>query len=282
MTRLARRNYGNNHGYQLDGVKVPGVTSVIGILDKPALQSWAARETAAFADDQWERLSGMRSADRLVEMERARYNTNKTATVKGNRIHALADKLARGLEVDVPDSLRSEVTAAARFLDKWDFETLVTEAPCAHTGYRFAGTLDSIVFSDRFGTAMVDWKTGKGVYAETALQVAAYGNCDLLQVVDSWTVSRGKAKPVYREEPMPAIDTYLVAHVLSDDVELLPVDVGPRIEGGPGAWETFLYLLAAGDWHGPATDRKRDDYAPPIGEAVFPEDTIEREDRTDV
>ena len=34
---FTRKNHGDNHSYYLDGVKIPGVTSIIGVLDKPAL-----------------------------------------------------------------------------------------------------------------------------------------------------------------------------------------------------------------------------------------------------
>ena len=57
MARFARRNVGKSHSYTLDGRRIHGVTTVIGTLDKPALVDWAARETAAYADEHWTRLS---------------------------------------------------------------------------------------------------------------------------------------------------------------------------------------------------------------------------------
>ena len=107
---LIRKNQGSGHSYELDGRWIPGVTTVIGaVLDKPALVSWAARETAAYADEHWARLSGMRSADRIVELERARYATNKKATQKGHRIHALAERIQAGETVDVPTEILADV-----------------------------------------------------------------------------------------------------------------------------------------------------------------------------
>ena len=56
MSRFTRKNHGSSHSYLLDGAPIPGVTSVIGILDKPALVKWAASETAAYADEHWAEL----------------------------------------------------------------------------------------------------------------------------------------------------------------------------------------------------------------------------------
>lgn len=248
--RLERRNYGNGHGYKLDGRKVPGVTTIIGVLDKPALVDWAARESAAYAVENWDELSGLRLADRMARIEKARWAQNKRATVRGTRIHWMGEQLARGRAVDVPDELRGPVQAYARFYDRWDFATLAAEAPCAHTGYQYAGTLDTIVRSHRLGVAMLDIKTG-GVWPEVSLQLAAYRHCDLIQV-------DGK------ETAMPDLDGCYVAHVLDDDVELLPVEADREV------WRWFLYARELYEWK-QRTDRKSDDYAPPIGDALHPE-----------
>ena len=71
-SRLQRRNYGNGHGYQLDGRKVPGVTSITGKLDKPALIGWAARTAAGYAVDHWDELSRKPILERAKEIEDAR------------------------------------------------------------------------------------------------------------------------------------------------------------------------------------------------------------------
>ncbi|GAB3750171.1 hypothetical protein [Microlunatus parietis] len=266
MNRLQRRNYGGGHGYELDGRKVPGVTTILNVLDKPALQSWAARESASYAIEHWARLSQLPLMQRAKEIEEARYNTNRKAVVKGNRIHDAGEKLARTGEFDAPDEIRSQVEAYAKFLDVWEIETIAAECPVANTEREYAGTLDLLCRSPRLGTILLDVKTGKGVYAETALQTVAYRNCDLLQIGRHVPGPRGgKGKTEYDEQPMIEIDGCWVAHVLNDDVELLPA----RAE--KDEFDAFLYLREAYDWHRAATDRKFDGYNPPIGAAVFPE-----------
>lgn len=267
--RFARKNAGTSHSYTLDGHRIPGVTTVIGILDKPALVNWAARETAIYADENWDKLSGMRSGDRIQLLEKARYNTNRKAVVKGNRIHALADKLAHGETVDAPLEIRSQVEAYARFLDQWQIETIATENPVCHTEWGFGGTFDIIATSPKLGLSLGDVKTGKGVYSEVALQLNAYANCDLRLVSKEITGPRGGKTVEWVEAPMIQPESLWVAHVLEDTVEMVPVKLDPTI------FEAFLHMLEIFEtWHKRTGWDFRDEasYDPPIGKPVYVED----------
>lgn len=272
MARFVRKNAGTSHSYQLDGARIPGVTTVIGILDKPALVNWAARETAIYADENWDKLAAMRSGDRIQLLEKARYNTNRKAVVKGNRIHALGERLAHGEEVDAPLEIRSQVEAYARFLDAWDLTTVATETPVCHTEWAYGGTFDLIARSPRFGTSLMDIKTGKGVYSEVALQLNAYANCDLRLVEEVVTGPRGGTSSQWREAPMIVPDSLLVAHVLEDTVEMVPVKLDPSI------FEAFLHMLEIFEtWHKRTSWDFRDEptYEAVIGKPLYPEDVAE-------
>ena len=250
--RFKRRNYGNGHGYTLDNVKVPGVTSVIGILDKPALVSWAAKQSAGYAIEHWAELADLPLMERADRIEKARYDTNKKATVRGHRIHELGDKLSKGEPVEVPDEYRQPAEAYAKFLDAWDIETIMTETPVCHTEYRYAGTFDAIGRSPRLGTVMLDIKTGGRVYSEVALQLAAYRFADL--IID--------------DKPMIETDGAVVAHVTADTVDMVPVKQDPSITSA------FLYLLEIYEtWHKRTDFKKRDDAAfdPPVQPPIYPD-----------
>lgn len=272
MARFVRKNAGTSHSYALDGARIPGVTTVIGILDKPALVNWAARETAIYADENWDKLAAMRSGDRIQLLEKARYNTNRKAVVKGNRIHALGERLAHGEEVDAPLEIRSQVEAYARFLDAWDLTTVATETPVCHTEWTYGGTFDLIAQSPRFGTSLMDIKTGKGVYSEVAVQLNAYANCDLRLVEEVVTGPRGGTSSQWREAPMIVPDSLLVAHVLEDTVEMVPVKLDPSI------FEAFLHMLEIFEtWHKRTSWDFRDEptYEAVIGKPLYPEDVAE-------
>lgn len=252
--RLKRRNYGRGHGYQLDGKKVPGVTTVLNSLPKDALVGWAANATAAAAIDRWSELSDLAPSQRLKELESARFKINKEATTRGTKIHDLGEKVSHGEKVDLSETpeLVGPVEAYARFLDKWDIEVIATEAPCVHTKFKYAGTLDSIATIGRLGgePVMLDIKTGKGIYESTALQLAAYSECDL------WQPDGPES-----EQPMPDLAPEMyVAHILADDVRLLPVD------NDPGLFRQFRYLQMTARWLEDAKEM------PPIGSALQLED----------
>lgn len=249
-TRLVRRNYGRNHGYRIDGTKVLGVTSVVGVLDKPALIQWAAKQAAELAVNEWDRLGDLPVAQRLEELSRAHRKTSTTAANRGTEIHRYADKLLAGTEVHVPDELAGPVNAYARHLDRWKIEPIAAETPVGHPDYGFAGTADlwgRVGVRDN-AVALLDVKTGKGVYDETGLQLAAYRYSAIMQ----------PEKGV--EIPTPAVDRVYVAHVLTDDVRMLPVVADEDV------FRTFLYLLQV------AKARAAWDEWPLIGSAVRADD----------
>lgn len=243
--RLRRRNFGRGHGYQIDGQKVPGVTTVLNTLPKDALIEWAARTTAEVAVDRWDELADMPPSQRLSTLTRARYNVTKEAALRGNEIHALGEKVAHGEPVEVPDEHRGPVEAWARFLDEWDVEVIATEAPCGNTTALYAGTLDSVATIGRLGAepVMLDIKTGRGIYESAALQLEAYARCDLWQPdgPDS-------------EEPMPECSALYIAHVKADAVDLVPV-----IDDRDQLYRQFRYLQMTSQWLAAAKDM------PPLG-----------------
>lgn len=246
--RLERRNYGRGHGYKLDGQKVVGVTTVIGTLDKPALRNWYATEAAKRVVDEWDRIVGMRPSERMTFVKDGPKDRVQAAALRGTEIHKLGQALAEGGEVDVPDEHRGPVEAYARWLDQWDVTTFAAETPVAHTVHGYAGTADlwGQVGKRDNALCLLDVKTGKGIYSETGLQLAAYRYSDLMQV------------ELGREIPTPHVDAVYVAHVLPDDVRMLPVIADESV------FRTFLYLLQV---HRSVEDWK--DF-PLIGEAERP------------
>lgn len=253
--RLKRRNYGRGHGYTIDGNKVLGVTTILNAKAKPALVGWAANTTAAHAVNHWDTLSQMPPADRLKTLEKCRYDVVGAASLRGTEIHSLAEQLVRNTEVDVPDEHRTEVEAYARFLDAYQFEPVCAESPVGNTKYGYAGTLDTIGYLTIGGTrylSLLDTKTGKGVYGETALQLAGYRYCDLIQ----------PDGPKGGERPMFEVERVFVAHVRPDTVDLLPVEADEQV------FKQFLYVLQV------ARDDAYTSDMPRIGAPIQPGDEL--------
>lgn len=245
--RLRRRNYGRGHGYQIDGQKVMGVTTVLNSLPKDALINWAARVTAEAAVDRWDELGKMPPSQRLKELTDARWNVTQEAALRGTEIHDLGERVSKGEAVDAGEH-QGAVEGYARFLDEWGVDVLGTEAPCGSTQFMYAGTLDSIAVIEKISPdpVMLDIKTGKGVYESAALQLEAYARCDVWQPdgPDS-------------EEPMPEVHGLYIAHIGADATRLVPV-----IENRDALFAQFRYLHQTALWLAAAKDQ------PPLGAAL--------------
>lgn len=181
---ITRREYGKGHSYYVDGAKYDGVTTLIGEgVPKPALIKWAAKSVATYvADATPDALATLRDLGRdgmIDALKGVPYSQSSAAAVKGTDVHTLAEQLANGAEVEVPEHLAGYVESCVKFLDEYQVKPIATEAVVCHRRWRYAGTTDlfaDITLPD--GTvvrACLDWKTGaSGVWPEAALQLSAY------------------------------------------------------------------------------------------------------------
>jgi hypothetical protein len=248
--RLTRRNHGRGHSYRIDDVKVPGVTTILNALPKQ-LTKWAAEKGADHAVNHWDELAALPLSERHKRIMWAHREDVTGQAIRGNRVHALGEKLAHGEEVRVPDDLRGPVEAYARFLDRWEIQVYATETPIGSPRYRYAGTADAWCSIGKLGveSALLDLKSGRGVYDEVALQLAGYRFAELWQ-------PDGPAS----EEPLPEVEDCFVAHIGPDDVRLLPVEVTSSLFRG------FLYVFEVSK----LLERMRDER--PVSEALILED----------
>jgi hypothetical protein len=263
------------------------VTSVLGVLDKPAIPAWAVKETAKWLVRLPHRLQttleeeGEEAAIKWVTGLRWRTDGLLRATELGTLFHGLAEEYSltgirpkvvsemhpaytsKGLTMDARD-----VAALVCMLDRFDGflqmfqpQYLATEfvvfSP-RHDGYGFAGTCDGIFVID--GQRLIfDYKTSRDTwdstgnvktpYPEVSLQLAAYRNAPLAAV---WKARRTElAKRRY----------YLLSSAeRSAAVSLPPVDGGvvvlvtPQhlavhpVRCGAEEYENFLYCLEVARW----------------------------------
>jgi hypothetical protein len=249
-----RVNRGKGHSYVLDGEPVDGVTAILGDgIPKPQLINWAANTTAGYAVDHWDELAAETPSARLRRLERARWESSGTAAVRGTDVHKFAQRLAAGETVDVPEPLAGHVDAYLQFVADWQPDELVVEAPVFHRAYRYAGTLDLIAELVDGLTWLLDWKTGgKGIYVETAVQLAAYRHAEFYLGADGVT-----------EHPLPEIDFCGAVWLRADGYDLYPVDAGER------TFRTFRYAQQVARFSNAPRDRYvHDSLAPPALEAA--------------
>jgi len=250
MSRLERRNYGRGHGYKIDGRKVPGVTTITGVLPKQ-LTKWAAEKGADHAVEHWDELAALPLMERHKRILWAHREDVSSKSIRGTRIHTLGEKLVYGEEVSVPDDLVGPVNAYARFLDFWAIEPTASEVPVGSVRYGYAGTADLFGSIGRLDvdSALRSRPNRSSRRPEVALQLAGYRYADLWQPAGPES-----------EEDLPAVQECFVAHIGPDDVRLIPVETDPALFRG------FLYVAEV--WK--LLERLEDER--PLGDALSRED----------
>lgn len=162
--------------------KLMSVTTILGNgVPKPNLVPWAAGEVARSAVDNLPRLVRVRGAQQREAaynwLRKAADTKRDTAAQFGSAIHAAVESLILGEpRVEPTDEQRPFLDAFERFCEDWRPQWETAELVVANPDDGWAGTADWWATLDGHGPAIVlgDWKTGKGVYAEAALQLSAY------------------------------------------------------------------------------------------------------------
>lgn len=191
------------------GEKVPGVTTVLGMLNKPALLRWA-----------WQ------LGKDGVELEKARQGAADVGTIA----HALCEAYLRDMTFDAsnitPEMLSKAETGFLRFLDFWDKEGLrvvATERAMVSERWQVGGTLDVLGQRKDGRLVLVDLKTSKGIYDEMLIQTATYA-------------------ALYEEVASQPVDDVVVVRIGKEDADDLEIrHVGQR----PKRVAAFVALLAA-------------------------------------
>lgn len=219
MSVTKRFNSRGGHWYKLDGVKVDGVTTVIGSgIPKPALMPWAIREVSTFAANNLELLGQLDIDARIDLLRGAPYRDRDKAARRGTEVHALAERLADGEEVDVPEELSGHVDSYLQFLDEWNVHPVLLEAVVGHRTHKWMGTLDLVADLADGQRWLLDLKTTRsGIYGETALQMAAYRHAEF------YLDAQG------HEQPMPAVDKVGAIWCRADGYDLVPVNADATV-----------------------------------------------------
>src|SRR4029450_2908388 len=203
-SRILVRTKNGSDRYAIDGREAVRVTSVLDALAKHALYWWNANEAAKWAADNMEALSVLGRDDFVDAATAAPRKIRNAAAAKGTDLHGWAETLSTGGYVDVPEDQQARVNHVLDFLDRWHVEPVMTERTVFHDRFGYAGTLDVVADLRDGNRWLLDYKTGKGVYQETALQLAAYRFAPHMQVAPD------------RDEPMVAVDRVGVVHVTDD------------------------------------------------------------------
>ena len=150
-----------------DGTRVPGVTTILGVLNKPALVPWANKmglqgiDTTRYVDE-------LADAGTLAHAMVLDYLSRKEEVWDGH------------FETDLSHYSEYQIELASNSFQSFynwvmqhTIEPVVVEQPLVSELYKFGGTPDLLANIDGVST-LVDFKTGKAIYPEHYHQVAAY------------------------------------------------------------------------------------------------------------
>jgi len=221
--------YPASHRYKLDGEWVPGVTTIIGVLDKSkALIPWAAESVALFVADQpsaVDLMSEYGGHDPLVAFLKAIPNQRRdTAATRGTTFHDFAERILLGEEVEVPPEQVGMVESALTFLEDYKIEAPLVEAVVGSRAHQYAGKADMFA-----NGAIWDWKSGKRIYPSTVFQLAAYAGAEFYIDADG------------KEQPLPECEAAYGVHIREDGYDVYPLKFGPDI------YDEFLCIRRAFD-----------------------------------
>lgn len=218
-----------DHRYTYEGVTYPGVTTILGALDKSGpLMGWAAKETATAAvrllDELPAMLANLGEAG-VISALTARKNWQRDEAAQlGTDVHALADLIVNGqpLPPTITDTQRIRAQHYAEWwkASGWTLrlaEAMVVRPSVDHEEQGWGGTFDLLAYDADKRTVLADVKTGKAVYKEAVLQLAAYSMANIVQPATA-----------DRTFPMPMVDRYVVLHVTADGVREVELSIGTR------------------------------------------------------
>lgn len=246
-SQVPARDHDGFYTHPFTDLRVPSVTTVIGILNKPALPASAAKLCSTFAvteQAKWRDLSRTEAIDLVKASYRREWNHKMW---RGSAVHKAIELVLLGEPIpDVMDVLdRGEVVACFErktllpyiaqfeaFRAAYQPVFFATEIEVWNHTQAYAGKLDLDVHMA--GHRMhIDVKTGdSGVWPESALQLAAYAHSETL--LDRNTAS---------EEELVHPEFAAVLHLQPKFFNLVRVDISED------TFRTFLYARELWWWN---------------------------------
>ena len=168
----------NGHRYTVNGKDALGVTTVLGVISKPALMFWAVNEAVGYLKENWKAgvsYDEVQIKTMLEEAKTAHRKKKDTAADLGTMIHKWIEQYINGENPEPPinPEMQKAIQAFLLWVKKNNVKFIVSERVVYSRRYNYAGTTDFICEID--GKKYIgDIKTSNAIYSEYLMQVAAY------------------------------------------------------------------------------------------------------------
>ena len=216
---------------RVEGQVLSSVTTVLGIIAKPALIPWSNKEgRRAFADYLTPFLGQPLTQDMLDEgVEKARKMPDDILTAAGDvgtRVHKAIEMVLNGMDyVDATRMMGEDTGQAIDNFLSWQrysgLDVTLTEKMVYSVKHQYAGSMDAGAYRGNKFVAL-DWKTSNGLYAEAAYQVSAYAKAweEMTGEAadEAWVVRVGKTKAEFEAKQILDIDACFATFLAAKDL----------------------------------------------------------------
>lgn len=166
------------HRYTVGGEWTPSSTTILGVINKPALVGWAAKMCGEYASQNLEPGKPMDEVQIKAfvrDMKRHYRNVAEDAANIGTIVHQFAEEHAQYGEAEMPvnPEARRGCEAYLEWVQAHHVEFRAVEFKVYSREWQYAGTCDLDCVIDGVHT-IADYKTSTGIYPEYWLQVASY------------------------------------------------------------------------------------------------------------
>ena len=235
---LIRRVTNGHSWFTLDGCLMPSPSKIK--LSQPFLDNYHAEVAADVVTDCWEDLAGRAPSDRRkFFVEKTVSGFGKPAE-DGKLRHSLMEALAKG-EKATSDDAGAVVDAecAKRAMERYGIVPVESELMVVNTSTWCAGTTDMIANVAGYGRVVMDFKFGKEVWPDYALQLSAYAHMTNTIVEVEHRGVRGGVKPsTWELGTMPKVrtDVALLLHTHDGVSDLYEVKTNGWVWSAVVAW----------------------------------------------
>jgi hypothetical protein len=251
--------YGNKTRWYAHPTKYGGqprwrsVTHTIAALPKEGIPRWAARTVAEYAfdhPDEWRHLP-REDWEEQVETAAGRqkkvihkgavstlkgipWQVRDQAGARGSEVHDVVEKMINGEDYTVEAEVYPWVAAAQEFVARCRPRPRLTEVSVFNDTYLYAGSADFLGSFDALPElgpdVLADYKTGKDVYDDMAVQLVAYAMAEYYLDAED------------RERPWPQASAAVIVHLSPAGFKVYRSPLRKML------WEVFLAARTIRAW----------------------------------
>lgn len=221
---------GDDRFYEWNGERFVSVTTILKhCIPKPALVRWQAKLVASTAIAELTELGNRDPADAEKYLLALADDAKDSKAAVGTEVHAFAESSALGTPAPSPsEKAIPYIRSYEAFQYDMHPEYVGVELAVFNRTHGYAGTADIYAVIDG-KVCIVDIKTGKSIWPEVALQLAAYSRGEF-GVVDG------------HEVPLPIVERGYVLHVTESGYELRRCDISDT------SYDAFVAATRLYEW----------------------------------